>query len=250
MKINRHNIAIRFTHWVTALSIFVLFFTGFGQMPVYKRYFVDQIYGLTWSSNFLTTLNIHYIAAIILIFISIYYITYLIISGKRDVIPRKGDFKESVQIFASMVGLAEEPENDKYLAEQRLAFAVTAFSVLVLIVTGILKVYKNIPGSELSAGTIFWLAQIHNLFTVILLFSIIVHVLAFLIKDNRPLVASMFTGKIDRDYVIHRHSKWWKKLSKDNQAEPVITVAEENEVITNAEKEQEEMENQEVVSEA
>ncbi len=218
MKIKRHNLAVRFTHWMTVLSILVLFFTGFGQMPIYKRYFIDQLPGLGWSSNFLVTLNIHYIAAAALIFISIYYATYLLITKKWDIIPRKGDFKESVQIFASLLGLAEEPENDKYLAEQRLAFAVTAFSILALIATGILKVYKNLPGSAFSAGTVFWLAQIHNLFTVILLLSIIVHILAFLIKENRPLVASMFTGKIDSDYVMHRHEKWWRKLNKETHS--------------------------------
>lgn len=112
-----------------------------------------------------------------------------------------------------MVGLAEEPENDKYLAEQRLAFSVTALSIGALIITGMLKVFKNIPGVNFSESAIFWLAQIHNLFTVILLLSIIVHLLAFLIKDNRPLVTSMFTGWIDREYVIRRHNRWWQKLN-------------------------------------
>jgi len=217
MKIKRHNIAVRFTHWVTAISIFILIFTGFGQMPVYKRYYIDQIPGLSWSSNFHITLGIHYLAAIVLIFISFYYLFYLLYSEKWDIFPRKGDFKESIQIFASLVGLAQEPENDKYLAEQRLAFAVTAFSMIALIITGMLKVYKNMPGVELSTGTVFWLAQLHNLFTVILVVSIIAHLAAFLIKDNRPLVTSMFTGKIDRNYVINRHSIWWKKLNSNNK---------------------------------
>ncbi|MDD4801476.1 MAG: cytochrome b/b6 domain-containing protein [Syntrophomonas sp.] len=217
MKIKRHNILVRFIHWTVAISIFILLFTGFGQMPIYKRYFIDQLPGLGWSSNFLITLNIHYVAAIVLIFISAYYITYLLYSKRYDILPRRGDIKESVQIFASMAGLAPEPENDKYLAEQRLAFAVTAVSILALIITGILKVYKNMPGVYLSTSSVFWLAQIHNLFTVILLLSIIVHLLAFIIKDNRPLVASMFTGKIDQDYVIRRHGKWWQKMAARSQ---------------------------------
>jgi formate dehydrogenase gamma subunit len=232
MKIKRHNLAIRFTHWVTVLSILILFFTGFGQMPIYKRYNVDQLPGLGWSSDFLITLHAHYAAAIILIFISMYYVTYLIAARRWDIIPRKGDFRESLQIFASMVGLAEEPKNDKYLAEQRLAFAVTAISILILILTGIMKVYKNLPGSEFSPGTVFWLAQIHNLFTVILLLSVIIHVLAFLIKDNRPLVASMFTGKINRDYVIHRHQKWWEKIKPDEDLDLEPLPAEEETGLT------------------
>lgn len=215
MKIIRHNNAIRFTHWVTALSIFVLLFTGIGQMPVYKRYNVDKIAGLQWSSDYLITLNIHYIAALILVFISIFYLTYLIMTKRFDILPKKGDMKESMLIFASMVGLAKEPENRKFLAEQRLAFAVTAFSVLIMIVTGIIKVYKNLSGAFLSETWVFWAAQMHNLFTFILLFSIIMHLVAFLIKDNRPLVPSMFTGKIRLDYVARRHKLWLEELSKN-----------------------------------
>lgn len=212
MKIVRHNLAIRLTHWVTALSIFILFFSGFGQMPVYKRYYVDQLPGLEWSSDFLITLHLHYWAAAVLIFITVYYMTYSIMTKNWDIIPRKGDLRESVQIFAALLGLAEEPDSDKYLAEQRLAFAVTALSILALIITGIIKVYKNLPGHELSVNTVYWTAQIHNLFTVILLLSIIAHLGAFLIKANRPLVVSMFSGKISADYVQHRHGKWWKKI--------------------------------------
>lgn len=210
----RHNLAIRFTHWVTALSIFVLLFTGIGQMPVYKRYNVENIPGFSWSSDFIITLNLHYIAAIVLVFISIYYLTYLIMTKRLDILPKKGDVKESIQIFASMIGLAPEPENGKYLAEQRLAFAVTAFSILMLILTGLIKVYKNLPGTDVSMVWIFWSAQLHNLFTFILLFSIIIHLLAFLIKDNRPLVASMFTGKIAKDYVARRHKLWLAELER------------------------------------
>lgn len=226
MKILRHNRMIRFVHWTTAMSIFILIFTGIGQMPVYKRYNVDQIPGLGWSSDFLITVNIHYIAAAVLVFISMYYLIYLIGTRRFDIMPRPGDIKESVQIFASMAGLAEEPENGKYLAEQRLAFAVTAVSVMALIITGLVKVYKNLPGVEVSAGLVFWSAQIHNLFTVILLFSIILHLLAFLIKDNRPLVQSMFTGYIDRAYAERRHKMWLQQL----EGKTVLAVEKDNNI--------------------
>lgn len=160
MKIMRHRWQVRFVHWVTALSIFILFFTGFGQMPVYKRYFVDQLPGLGWSSNYLITLNIHYYAAMALIFTSVYYLLYLFLTKETDVLPRKGDFKESLLIFLSMAGLAQEPENDKYLAEQRMAFAVTAFSILGLIVTGLIKVLKNLPETSIPLSLSFWATQI------------------------------------------------------------------------------------------
>lgn len=215
MKIPRHSIQVRFTHWITALAILVLFFSGFGQMPVYKRYFVDQISGLEWSSNYLITLNMHYYAAILLMFISFFYGCYLLLSKETDVFPRKGDFKESLIIFASLLGLAKEPENDKYLAEQRMAFAVTALSITGLIVTGLIKIFKNLPDTNIPLAVSFWATQVHNLLTVILLISIVVHLLAFLIKDNRPLFLSMFNGKISLDYARHRHSIWIRRMEQN-----------------------------------
>ncbi len=210
MMIMRHRWQVRLVHWITAFSIFLLFFTGFGQMPVYKRYLVDQMPGLGWSSNYLITLNIHYYAAMVLIFISFYYLFYLFLTKERDVLPRKGDFKESLLIFLSMAGLAEEPENGKYLAEQRMAFAVTAFTIAGLIITGLIKVLKNLPDISIPLSLSFWATQIHNLLTVVLLISIVIHLLAFLIKDNRPLFPSMFTGRISLDYAKRRHPLWIK----------------------------------------
>lgn len=219
MKIQRHNLAIRFVHWLTAGSIFALMLSGFMQMPLAKRYYIDTIPGLDWTSDFLITLNIHYVAAMVLIFISMYYLTYLLVSRRWDIIPRRGDFKESLQIFASLAGLAEEPDNDKYLAEQRLAFALTASSIMLLILSGGLKIYKNLPGVFVPERILLWNTSVHNLFTVILLISIIVHLLAFLIKDNRPLVASMFTGKIGADYAARRHSIWWNRIQPSDPSE-------------------------------
>jgi len=103
-----------------------------------------------------------------------------------------------------MAGLAEEPDNDKYLAEQRFAFAFTAGSILILIVSGGVKIVKNLAGVFIPETILLWATNIHNLFTALLLICIVVHLLAFLLKDNRPLVASMFTGKIGVEYVKRR----------------------------------------------
>ncbi|NLO21440.1 MAG: cytochrome b/b6 domain-containing protein [Syntrophomonadaceae bacterium] len=222
MKIMRHRWQIRFVHWVTALSIFILFFSGFGQMPVYKRYFVDQMPGLSWSSDYAITLHLHYYGAMILIFISVYYLFYLFLSKETDVLPKKGDVKESLLILLSLLGLAEEPENDKYLAEQRMAFAVTAVSILGLIITGLIKVLKNLPDTSIPLSLSFWATQIHNILTVILLISVVIHLLAFLIKDNRPLFSSMFTGRISLDYAKHRHSLWINRIEARNSKDKHI----------------------------
>jgi len=42
-KIKRHGLSVIFVHWAVAISTFVLIFSGFGQMPLYKRYMVDHL---------------------------------------------------------------------------------------------------------------------------------------------------------------------------------------------------------------
>ncbi|MBW2177885.1 MAG: FeS-binding protein [Deltaproteobacteria bacterium] len=48
------------------LLLFVMGLTGFGQMPIFKRYYIADIPGLAWLADFYATHYIHYIGAVIL----------------------------------------------------------------------------------------------------------------------------------------------------------------------------------------
>ena len=131
--------------------------------------------------------------------------------------PKKGDVKQSYLIIKAMLTKGKEPDSDKYLAEQRLAYLFIGGSVLLLIVTGILKMIKNVPGTSFPYEVIFWITTIHNIATVLLILGIVAHLAAFLIKENRAMLPGMFTGYVDEEYVKHRHSIWYKKLQEKNQ---------------------------------
>ena len=146
-KIKRHRLSVLFVHWAVAISTFILIFSGFGQMPLYKRYMLDRVPGLSWVSDFSVTLSIHYWAAAVLIFAMVYHIVFHSIRRDFDMLPRRGDIKESVQIIMAVFGFGKEPENDKYLAEQRLAYVFIGFSLLILIAVGL-----HIIISHQSAG--------------------------------------------------------------------------------------------------
>ncbi|HHX51461.1 MAG TPA: cytochrome b/b6 domain-containing protein [Clostridia bacterium] len=211
-KIERHSKSDRLTHWLVVLSTFVLIFTGIGQMPVYKRYMVDQLPGLNWSSDYAVTVVLHYGAAMILVFAAIFHLIHLV--GKKDfsLIPRQGDFRESFIIIAAMLGKGEEPKNDKFLAEQRLAYAYMFLNFTIIIITGLIKVAKNIPGIQVSYSVLNWSTHLHNLAMVLLILGIVAHLMAFIFKSNRPLFLSIFTGKVDADYAKRRHSLWYHRL--------------------------------------
>lgn len=213
-KILRQSLVNRFIHWATALSIFLLILTGFGQMPLYNRYNVTKLPGAQWLGDYFSTIHLHYLGAILLIFVATYHIANAFIRREFDIFPRRGDLKESFLIIKAMVTKGQEPPSDKYLAEQRLAYLFIGGNILLLIFTGLIKMYKNLPGVELSNTFLFWNTMFHNIGTVLLIFGIIAHLVAFIFKANRPLIPGIFTGYVDKNYTKERHSLWYKKLEK------------------------------------
>ena len=51
----------------------VALFTGIGNMPIYKRYYISHIPGLGWAGNFYINLYIHYIAGALLLGLAVYF---------------------------------------------------------------------------------------------------------------------------------------------------------------------------------
>lgn len=211
-KVRRHGWPVLFAHWTIALSTILLIFSGFGQMPMYRRYMVDKIPGLGWSGDFSVTLVVHYVAAAVLIFAAAFHVLFHLLRKEYGILPRRGDVKESFRIIKAMLTGGKEPPSDKFLAEQRLAYAYIAFWLLILILTGIVKVIKNLPGVSFSGNILIYVTDLHTLATFLLIFGIAAHLAAFLFKANRPLLGGMFTGKVGLAYVRHRHPLWYQRL--------------------------------------
>lgn len=218
MKIKRQSFSNRAVHWLTATSIFWLIVTGLGQMPVYKRYFVTEIPGLRFLGEYYTTLTQHYIAAAILVAVSFYHLFYHAMRREFDIIPKRGDFSASVAVIKAMLKGEPEPPSEKYLPEQRLAYAFIAFTILLMIVTGIMKSWKNLTGVELSDFWVYWAANLHNLGMALLIFGIIGHLAAFIMKPNRKLIGGMVHGNVEAEYVIERHGRWESGVKRAKKA--------------------------------
>jgi len=215
-KIVRHSKVVRIIHWTVVVSTFILIISGMFQLPLAKRYFIDQLPGLSWTSDYSVTIVLHYWAALVLLSAVAFHVIYHYIRKEFNLIPRRGDIKESFLIIKAMFGFGQEPKSDKYLAEQRLAYAYMFFSFFLIIITGIIKVIKNLPGVNMSDGLLNWVTNLHNFGTFMIIFGIIAHLGAFLIKANWPLLPSMFTGRVDLEYVKHRHSIWHAKIQKQS----------------------------------
>lgn len=211
--IKRHTAIEILEHWVLAVSGIVLLFTGLGCLPLFKRYYIVEIPGFAWTGDFNTVTTVHYTASIFFLMVVVFHIFYHGIKREFGLLPKKGDIKNSIKVIAAMIGIGEEPPSDKYLPEQRIAYVGIGIIILLLTITGVIKVLKNLEWIVLSPTSEAVNTVVHTLTGFLFMIAFIVHVaVVIFFKSNWPLLRSMLTGWVDEDYARHRHSIWYERV--------------------------------------
>ncbi len=190
---------------------------------------VTQIPGLGWAGDFYINLYIHYLAGIVFVSVMVFHAIFHGWLGHQGLLPKKGDFKASLITLLSMFGFGKEPKSYKYLPEQRLAYAYLGGVGLILVLTGLVKVIKNLPEIYLPPTLITLMTLTHTFATIFFLLGVLAHLAALIFKVNRPLVKSIFTGEVDAEYVRDRHTIWYDELMKNKVKAKVEVEGEEKE---------------------
>lgn len=160
-----------------AVSLLALYFSGFGQMPVYQRYYVTEIPGLAWSAQYFLTLQVHYFFAVVLIFL---YTFQLIRRWQRG----KPIFTEQ----------SRTPGNYPFAKLLRFSQIFIHLNILLLIGSGIVKTIQNLPTVNLPYPLLLATTTLHNLAAVLLLFSFAVFFLARLRQYSKKVPAKSGTA--------------------------------------------------------
>ena len=217
-KITRQSAQNRLVHWGVAFSIFGLIFSGILQLPVAKRYMLNELPLMAWSADYSISLIVHYVFAALLMIFGAFHLSYHFGRKEFDIVPKKGDFSASVAVIKAMIKGGKEPPSAKYLPEQRLAYAAIAAIIMLLVITGLIKTYKNLAGLNLSENAMFWVSWLHNLGMFLMILAIIGHLAAFIFKANRPLLSAMFSGKVSAKYTLCRHARWDEGIKEAKKA--------------------------------
>ncbi|MCL5807371.1 MAG: cytochrome b/b6 domain-containing protein [Deltaproteobacteria bacterium] len=207
-RVVRHGMLELAEHWALALSGLVLLLSGLFELPMAARYKITAIPGFAWSGDFISSLVIHYVASVVFIVAAFFHLFYHGLLHDEGLLPQKGDLKASVAVIKTFFGKGEEPPFDKYLPEQRLAYLGMAVIIAGIILTGLVKTYKNIYAPDLSHTLILWSTWLHNIFFVLFILAFVGHIGAIILKPNRPMVRGIFTGAVRLDYARHRHPLW------------------------------------------
>ena len=193
------------------MSGLLLTFSGIGFMPLYGRFSLNDLPGMAWVSDFTVQLNLHYVSAGSFMAACLFHALYHWWRGEYAALPRKGDLSASWATIKAMLSNRDEPPHEKFLAEQRLAYATFVVTVMVLVVTGYILAAKNALGLILDPALIQVLILTHMGCTFLFVFQVLLHISAFMLKVNRPLFLSMLTGRVCRKYAFERHPLWIAK---------------------------------------
>ncbi len=104
--------------------------SGFGQMPIFKRYYIADIPGLGWLAQFYVTHFIHYVGAALLLGVAAYYLTRYLVAERS---------RRRLSLYGAIQGVM----------------------MVTIVATGVLRVIKNYEGYYLSSGLIVFLDILH-----------------------------------------------------------------------------------------
>ena len=69
--------------WIYAISALTTLFTGFGNMPLYGRYYIADLPGLKWTGNFIVNVQVHYLFGSLLLAVGVYFLLLFIMLRRR-----------------------------------------------------------------------------------------------------------------------------------------------------------------------
>ena len=128
----------------------MLAFTGFGQMPIYKRYYISDIPGLAWSADFYVTHLLHYIFSILLLGIVCYAVFNHLLTGRRIVaITTSGYVRGGILTGLLVSGLVLVTYNFSGVSLPLWAAATALLThmslAMILIVAGLIVIIRKKP---------------------------------------------------------------------------------------------------------
>jgi hypothetical protein len=186
--------------------------------------------GLTGSDSPIymgTVYRIHYIAASLLIFVSVTMVTDWLLRNEKSLTIGKGQFIRSMRGLAhelpkplgSIIGYglgldlrrAPPPTEQFTYYERGVSFPTWELAIALIVVTGVIKAMRYvypIPGDLL-----YWISAIHVGSGVLLGLKLLDHLRYVLSPSRWPLMKAIATGWIPAAYVQKFHAGWYARIT-------------------------------------
>lgn len=204
-EVTRHGGGAFLEHWGTALGIFTLIASG-----ILLGFLFIPSFAKT-STEAVSPLNIHFIGLVITLSGGFYFLTDFMLSRDYStLVPNINDITGGT--LGKYLLRRKWYSEGKYLSSQKSAFLAFAFFGAVILGTGAVKVAAHIwpiQASVYSTATF-----IHDIFSLLFILLLIVHVLLVVALRHWKALKSWVTGRISEEYVKEEHPVWYEELKR------------------------------------
>lgn len=218
-EVTRFTAAQRASHWIMAISIFLLMLSGFLMMNA--NVVVRPIIGLSW-------LDIHIVFSIVLIGYVLFHLGHVASKGTWMLMWfGREDAKDIWVRLNNFVGRTEEfPRQFVYPSVQKLLHHSVAVVTIGLLVTGLVLLRRvevpllwdatreftflgftfGVGDSGISWGLVTWSFVLHDFLAIGMVALVVGHVY-FAIRPNEwPITKSMITGSLPVEAYAEKYS--------------------------------------------
>jgi formate dehydrogenase subunit gamma len=221
-EIERFTIAQRASHWIMAISVFLLMLSGFIIMNTNVT--VDLVPGFGW-------LTIHIVSAVVLIGYVVFHVAHVAYKGTwSEMWFGRRDVKDLWVRFKNLVGITDEyPRQFKYPSAQKILHWSITVASLGVIITGLVLLRRvsleplwsaarefTLFGVTFGLGTsdalglVSWSFILHDLFAIGILTLVLGHIYFALRPNEWAITESMITGYVSVPEYAEKYSpKSW-----------------------------------------
>jgi cytochrome b subunit of formate dehydrogenase len=204
-EVNRHGVGSFVEHWGTAIGAFILiasaFMLGFLFFPSFAKTRDAAVFPL----------NMHFIGVVIALFGGFFFAADFAVSRNySSLVPNINDIIGGTiaKYFLRRKWLYE----GKYLSSQKAAWLAFAVLIAGVFATGVIKVAAHVWRLQASVYSIS--TYIHDIFALLFILLLLVHVLLVVGLGEWPALISWVTGKMSEEYVKEEHPVWYEELTK------------------------------------
>lgn len=213
-KILRFSTGERISHWVHAVSFFVLLFTGLGVLSTVFHPAMDIFGGIHVARV------IHRVSAVFFVVV----VGMLFFIGNPHYHWRwlkfvfnftKSDLKH-VSAFPKEFfgGHGIYPEQDKFNGGEKINSLITIFGTVFITLSGIVMWFAP----SFPAGLVRWAYPVHDLSMFLMTAAVIGHMyLGLLHPDSKAAMSGMMNGYVSTKFARAHHPQWHARLEKEQR---------------------------------
>jgi cytochrome b subunit of formate dehydrogenase len=208
-QVRRMRIGELWQHTLLMISFIVLVITGFA-LRFDDSWITKLFFG--WQGGFELRGVIHRVAAVVLIFVTVWHFFYLFSRRGRiffkDMFPKFQDFRDFVQRILFNLGLSKKtPSFKRFSYIEKAEYWALIWGNVVMIISGILLWFDNYFVQFLPKGFLDVALVIHYYEAILASLAIAIwHLYSTIFSPQvYPMNPSWLTGKMPKDMFEHEH---------------------------------------------